>query len=169
MFKVIGIVMILVSCGIFTFSKVSVLTKKYENLKEIKKAIVCLKHELCFSVPEISVLCKVMAEKTKGEVSDVLHSAALRLEEDKTLDFETAWNDEKKNKELFSAETEKIVSTLFKDLGKMNLDIELDNIGIAEKRLEATEIEEREKYKKDKRLILTLGAALGALILIVVI
>jgi len=145
------------------------LTRKYENLKEIKKAITYLKQELSFSVSEISFLSKCMAENTKGEISHILGDVHTFLSEDKTLDFKDAWYKSKGDKSLFTFEAEKIVDSLFKDLGKRTLDIELENITKAEKRLEILESEEKEKYKKDKKLIYTLGVTACAVMLIVAI
>lgn len=169
MLKFTGLIMVVLACGSYVFTRTSAVKEKFENLCQIKSAVTYLKHEMSFSAPQINILCRKMAERTKGEVSQVLSVASDFLDQDKTLDFEKAWQKVKGTKELFSEEAESVVCDFFKNLGKKSIDIELDNIKKTEKNLEDLIIQEEEKTKKDIKLIYTLGGAACAAIVIMAI
>ncbi len=169
MLKFTGIIMVVLACGGYALMRSGAVKEKFENLCQIKGAVTYIKHEMSFSAPQINILCRKMSEHTKGEVAKVLSVAADFLKEDKTLDFEKAWQKAKGSKELFSEETEVAVCDFFKNLGKKSIDIELDNIKKTEERLEALIIQEEEKTKKDVKLIYTLGGAACAAIVIMAI
>ena len=169
MFKAIGLVLILISLAVFVFNKVENKKQKFLNFCEMKRAISFLKHELSFSAPELSLLCKRISDQTSGEISQVFKETKRQLEKESSIDFYTAWENAAGKRELFSEETQKIILELIKGLGKKSLDIEIENIEKTQKALETLEAEEKEKYLKERKLIYTLGTAAGAVILILAI
>lgn len=169
MYKVIGIVLVVAASIGFFLKKAETVEEKYENLKEMIKAVTYLKQELNFSSQELSFLCEKIADKTQGAVSDTLSEVGRILNKEKGADFKCAWNTVTDKRELFSADAKKIVEDLADNLGKKSLDIELENIEKTKTQLEHLEIEEREKTRKDKKLLYTLGGALAAAITILVI
>lgn len=169
MYKLAGIVMIVISCSGYVFMRAGAVKARYENLCCIKSAITYLKHEMSFSASQINVLCKKMAQQTKGKVSEVLSECARLLDGDKTLDFANGWIKAKGEKQLFCQEAENIVCDFFANLGKKSIDIELDNIKKTEERLEMLILGEEEKTKKDIKLIYTLGGAACAAVVIMAV
>lgn len=169
MYKFIGIILVLISCGAFIMQKAETIKQKTENLKELKKAVAYLKDELKFSAPEISVLCKKMADVTDGEISLLFESSAQFLEHDEKLDFNSALIKAIKDRHLFSDEGKRLLFELSQNLGKKNLEIELKNLQKSEKDLERLLLEEEEKTKKDTKLMYTLGLSLAAVFVILII
>jgi len=166
MFKLAGIIMIVLSCGGYVFSRAEGIKEKCENLRQIRQAITYIKHEMSFSASQIDVLSEKCAEYTKGEVAEVFLRSSELLKKDKTLDFYRAWLKAKGNKELFSPDADNAVCEFFKNLGKKSIDIELDNIEKTEELIERLLITEEEKTKKDTKLTYTLGGAVSAAVII---
>ena len=167
MFKAVGIILILVSLGSFVLDKVENKKAIFLNFCQIKKALNFLKHELSFSTPEISKLCSKTSSHIEGEISDIFKELSDNLKHN--ADFFTAWQTATKNKSLFSDNVNNIILDFVKAFGKKTLDIEIENIEKTLLALEMIETEEREKYIQDRKLIYTLGTAVGAVIIILVI
>ena len=169
MFKALGIILIAISLGLFSYKKVDIKKQQLFNLSEIKRALAILKNELSFSMPEMSFLCKKVAEDTVGEISSLFNSIEKNLKKDSTMDFLNAWQNETLKNKLFSDEAQKEILGFCNNFGKKTIDIELENINKTEKNLEILLKDEKDKYQKDKKLIYTLGAAIGAVVVIIVI
>jgi stage III sporulation protein AB len=166
MFKLAGIIMIVLSCGGYVFSRAQSIKEKCENLRQIKQAITYIKHEMSFSAPQIDVLAEKCAQNTKGEVSEVFSKCRELLDKDKTLDFYRAWHKAKANRDFLSEEADNVVCEFFKNLGKKSIEIELDNIKKTEEILAGLLLSEEEKTKKDAKLTYTLGGAVSAAVII---
>ena len=169
MYKFIGIILVLISCGAFIMRKADAIKQRTKNLKELKKAVTYLKDELEFSTPEISVLCKKMADATNGEISFLFERSAQFLEQDEKSDFNSAMLSAIKDKDLFSDVGKSILLEFSQNLGKKNLEIEIKNLEKSEKDLERLVLEEEEKTKNDTKLMYTLGLSLAAVFVIMII
>ena len=166
MFKLAGIIMIVLSCGGYVFSRAEAIKEKCENLRQIKQAITYIKHEMSFSASQIDVLAEKCANSTKGEVAEVFLKCAELLSYDRTSDFYKAWIKAKGSRVLFSEEADNAVCDFFRNLGKKSIDIELDNIKKTEEIIEGILLLEEEKTKKDAKLTYTLGCAACAAVII---
>ncbi len=166
MYKALGIVLVILSSAIFSYMTVEKKRQQLTNLKELRKAFVFIKNELSFSMPEISVLCRKVSEKTEGETSHLFNEVAKMIKNDNNIDFSTAWKSSTREKNLFSPDATEEILSFVKNFGKKTLDIELENIKRFEKVLQQFTQEENEKFIKEKKLIYTLGAAIGAVVMI---
>lgn len=168
MCKASGIILIILSIGMFTYIKVESRRKELFNLEEMSKALTFIKHELCFSQPELASLCSKAAEHTKGDISVVFNDVSVALRKDKTLDFYSAWVAATGNI-CFSKDAENVVLHFARDLGKKTLETEIENIENTIKEINALIVEKKDKYKSDKKLICSLSAAVGAVIVILAV
>lgn len=166
MYKALGIVLIFLSLGVFSFKTVQTKKQRLFNLKEFKKVLTILKNELRFSMPEISSLCKKVCDMTSGEISYIFKNIANILRENSSTDFFAAWKSQTYENQFFSKEAMGEIVNFCESFGKKTLDIELENIKRCEKNLELLQNEEREKYLKDRKLIYTFTAAIGSVIVI---
>lgn len=166
MYKALGIVLIFLSLGMFSYKTVDTKKQHLFNLKEFKRALIILENELNFSMPEISFLCKKISDMTSGEISDLFKKIVKILRDNSSMDFFTAYKSAVGQKMLFSKEVTKEILNFGESFGKKTLDIELENIKRCKKILEQTENEEREKYIKERKLIYTFTAAIGTVIFI---
>lgn len=169
MFKVLGVIFILFSLGVFTYRTVEQKKRQLTNLKEMKKAITFLKHELTFSMPEMATLCKKVAQKTEGDISKAFLNTEKIIHNDSSIDFSNAWQMTIEDKKLFSPAAEREILDFSKEFGKKTLEIELENLKKYESELHLLEENEKEKYLNDKKVTCTLGAAMGAVLVILVI
>ena len=168
MYKALGVILLAVGCVYFIYMMIYERKEKLYNLKEMKKAIICFKNELEFSMPEIAILCEKTSERTEGEISRILADVAKSFHRDRNLDFHTAWEKAKKN-ELFNGETKEILDGFFCDFGKKSLELELSNLERVLRSLEERENAEEKKYTEERKLICTLGAAFCATVIIIAI
>ena len=169
MCKALGIIMTFFSCACFLYRIVNERREQTNNLKEIKKAVIYLKNELAFSMPEMISLCEKTAKKTTGEISLIFERVSEYMCEDSCVDFYSAWQRACGEKKLFSPETERAVTELFAEFGKKTLDIELHNVSRVQHILEEREKEEEKKYMTDRKLIYTLGVAFCTVTVIIAI
>lgn len=168
MFKTAGVIFVLVPLGIFMFNKVENKKEKYQNLCEMKRALAFLRHEMSFSAPELFLICQRISDETTGEISKIFHKLHNQLKEEPSTDFGQNFC-RLGGDSLFPDSVKKVILDFTKSLGKKSLDIEIENIAKTEKALETAEIEEKEKFLKERKLIYTLGIASGAVILILTI
>lgn len=168
MYRLAGIILVSSAFLGFLYSKGQTISKKYENLKEMIKALTYLKQEISFSTGELFKVCRDISSKIRSDVSEVFCEIADILEE-KPTDFYSAWITSIDGKVLFTKEAETSVCDLAQNLGKKSLDIELENIEKTKQILEQIEEYEKEKMVKDKKLLYTLGASIGAAFLILII
>lgn len=166
MCKALGIVLVFLALGVFSYKTVKVKTRHLINLKEFKRALVFIKNELSFSMPEVSVLCKMVSEKTHGEISRLFYDMGKTLASDNNTDIFAAWCENTNEKNLFCDAANREVLNFIQNFGRKTLDIELENIKATEIILEQLIQEEKDKYGKEKRLIYTLAASIGAVIVI---
>ncbi len=169
MYKIMGIGLIALSLGSFTYLKVEQIKERFLNLKEIKRAITYLKHELSFSGDKMSVLCNKISNNVSGQIAEIFKGIAEILDGEENIDIFSAWQKMTCGKQLFSEQAEKEVSDFFKNFGKKTVEIEIENLNRTEGILEMLILEEKEKFEKDKKLIYTLGAAISAVIVILAI
>ncbi len=168
MYKLTGIVMVCCALWGFLYSKVQAITSEYNNLKEMIKALTYLKQELKFSSGELGRVCKEISGRTQLQVSEIFENIADTLKEN-VCDFYQAWYETIRDKKTFSKETENALEDFAQNLGKKSLDIELENIEKTIEILSQIEEYEGEKTLKNKKLIYTLGASVGAALIILVI
>ena len=86
MYRLAGIVLVSGAFLGFLYSKGQTISKKYENLKEMIKALTYLKQEISFSTGELFKVCRDISLKTHSDVSEVFCDVANILEE-KPIDF----------------------------------------------------------------------------------
>ncbi len=168
MYRFVGIILVSSAFFGFLYSKGQTIGRKYENLKEMIKALTYLKQEISFSSGELFRVCRDISLKTHSDISEVFCEISNILEE-KPMDFYSAWLTSTNKKTLFAKEVKTAVCDLAQNLGKKSLDIELENIEKTKQILEQIEEYEKEKTAKDKKLLYTLGASVGAAFLILVI
>lgn len=159
MYKLIGIFMVLSAFAVFAINKVQTIKGKTDNLNEMKKAVTYIRDELCFSVPELSVLCKKVSSQTQGDVSLMFKDVADLMSDGENTDFYTAFKSATNEKTLFSDDGMKVATEFSKNLGKKNLEIEIKNLQNTETALQRLIQAEEEKGKNDTKLIYTLSAA----------
>lgn len=168
MYKIIGLFLAGSALAGFLYVRAQSINTKYNNLKELIKALTYLKQELSFSAGELSGVFRRISEKTNSLVSQVFLNIADILEERPT-DFYSAWKKVTDGKGLFTKEAENLMSDFSQNLGKKSLDIELENIEKSREILMQIEEYEREKTTKDKKLTYTLGVSFGVALVILVI
>lgn len=169
MYKAFGIGLISLSLGIFSYKTVERKKQCLLNLKEFRRALKILENELSFSMSEISFICTKISDMTSGEISDLFKRIMKALKDNSSTDFFTAYKSAASQKLLFSKEVAKEVLNFCECFGKKTLDIELENIKRCQKHLEEAECEERKIYLKERKLIYTFTAAIGAVTVIIVI
>ncbi len=169
MYKFIGIGLICISLGGFFWKKAQTLCQKYENLKEILKAVTHIKQELSFSSVELAELMARVCDSLQGNFGQVLKNTTKVLADKKTTDMKSAWEESGGGELLLTDEARKITEDYFFNIGKKSLDIELEKTEKTIQTLSFLEKEEREKTNKDKKLLYTMGASVAAAIVILVI
>ncbi len=169
MYRIIGIALVVVSCGGFFWKKVRLLSEKYENLKEIKKGITHLKHELSHSVCELPLIFKKVSQLIEGAVSDVFKNIGTELSENEISDMKLLWENSGGKDLLLTDSAKKVTEELIYNMGKKELDTEIEKIESAVVSLEQIEKDEREKTQKDKKLLCTVGASFAAAVVVLFI
>ena len=169
MYRIIGIVLITVSCGGFFWTKVQQLSEKYDNLKEIKKGITHLKHELSHSACELPLIFKKVSQLTEGAVSDMFKKTGLSLAENVISDMKLVWETSGGKDLLLPDSAKQVTEELICNIGKKALDTEIEKIESSIISLEQIESEEREKTQKDKKILCTVGASIAAAFVILFI
>lgn len=164
MLKTFGMFMILFACFAFSYIKAGELKQKYENLKQMKKALSMMKSEISFTSKALSETADELSALLTGDVSFFFKSVSRYLSENETADFGTAWEYAKKLLQqrpfLFPA-AEKIVTDFSKRVGKMSMEIELENIDGALAAIDRELMDEGELYARNRKLIFTLGVGAG--------
>ena len=107
MLKALGIILVIFSLWLFAYIKVDVKRQRLTNLNEMKKALIPIRHELSFSMPEISLLCKKISNYTDSEVSLVFKQIQEMKEKDGGLDFVSAWQKATNKRKLCIEDAEK--------------------------------------------------------------
>ena len=166
MYKALGVVFIFLSLGVYLNKSVEEKRAEILNLKEFYKALTVLKNELKFSMPEMPHLLKKVSEKSSGKISYIFKEMEEKVTAKSDIDFFTAWESVTEGKTLFSKEASCVILNFCQNFGKKTLDIELDNIKKCENDLNELIKEESDKFKKDRKLIYTLGISIGAVIVI---
>ena len=169
MYKALGVILLVVGCVYYIYTLICDRKEKLQNLKEIKKAIICFEQELSFSVPEIVVLCEKASNVTNGEVSRMFADIGENLRREKNTDFGMAWENVQISKENFDNETKDVLQGLFYEFGKKSLEIELANLKRVQTFLEEKENTEAKKYAEERKLICTLGVAFCATVIVIAI
>lgn len=169
MYKALGVIILSVGCVYYIYTLIYERKEKLKNLKEIKKAIICFKNEITFSLPEIADLCEVASDRTDGEISRILSDTAKNLRQDKNIDFCTAWQRVQNNTELLNSEANDTLRGFFGDFGKKSLEIEVSNLERLLIFLEEREKLEEKKYAEERKLICTLGVAFCTTVIIIAI
>ncbi len=169
MYRIIGIVLITVSCGGFFWTKVQQLSEKYDNLKEIKKGITHLKHELSHSACELPLIFKKVSQLTEGAVSDMFKKTGLSLAENEISDMKLVWETSGGKDLLLPDSAKQVTEELIYNIGKKALGTEIEKIESSIISLEQIEAEEREKTQKDKKILCTVGASIAAAFVILFI
>ena len=169
MYNLRGVVMVLLAFAAFALKKAQTISGKIDNLNEMKKAVTYILDELCFSVPELSVLCKMVASQTQGDVSLVFKDVADLMSDGKNTDFYTAFKTATDEKTLFSDEGKKLALEFSKNLGKKNLEIEIKNLQNTVKSLDRLIQAEQEKSKNDTKMVYTLSMAVALAFVILTI
>ena len=80
MYKALGIALVFLSLGILTYKKVEAKREHLINLKEFRKALLVLKNEMSFSIPEVPLLCEKVSSQTVGEISSVFKNIGKKLQ-----------------------------------------------------------------------------------------
>ena len=169
MSKLMGIVLVFFSLTTFLYKRVESKKRKLSNLYEIKKALINLRHEMSFSLPELPELCGRIAKHTEGDVSELFINIKTMIQRDSDLSFYDAWKGATEDKALFSKEVDVILSDFAKSFGTKSEEIEKENLTRATETLKALEKQEQEILKKETKLTYTLGFSLGAILVILVI
>lgn len=169
MYKALGIALVFLSLGILTYKKVEAKREHLINLKEFRKALLVLKNEMSFSIPEVPLLCEKVSSQTVGEISSVFKNIGKIVSNDSGITFLEAWNEATKEKELFTARAEKEVLDFLKGFGKKTLEIELESIKRTQNVLDIMTEEENDIFQRDKKLTYALGTAVGLVIVILTI
>lgn len=166
MYRIIGVVLVAVSCGGFFWNKTETLTKKFNNLKELKKGITHLKHELLHSVCELPLAFSKASETVEGDVLVLFENMGKELAKNEIADMKLLWETSGGTDLVISESTRRIAEELIYNIGRKELDTEIEKIDNALNSLERTEAEEKEKTQKDKKLLYTLGASFFAAVVI---
>ena len=169
MCKALGIVLMFLSSGVFLFKEVEEKKSKLSNLKEFIKALVILKNELKFSVPELSHLLKLMSDKTSGKISYIFKEMKNKVTSESDVDLFSSFKSVTDGRDIFSKEATDVIADFCSGFGKKTIDIEIENIKRCERDLNAIIKEESDKFIKERKLIYTLGISIGMVIVILVI
>lgn len=172
MLKIIGSIMILFACVMFSFIKADELKQKCDNLNRMKKAVYLIKNEIAFSSKTLSEAICYVSQLMPHNISLFFKSVSEYLLNNETSDFSQAWEASKNefdNKLLLSDEADKILDDLAQQLGKMPRDSELENIDRTLEILSNQYCEEEKSYKKNRKMIFSLGLCAGLAVLILFI
>lgn len=169
MYRIIGIVLVIVSCGGFFWDKIRKISEKYDNLQEVKKGITHLKHELTHSACELPLIFKKVSKLLDGEVSSVFKNIGTELAKNEISDMKQLWETSGGRNLLLPESAKKVTDELIYNIGKKELETEIEKIESAIVSLEQIETEEKEKTQKDKKLLYTVGASVAAAVMILFI
>lgn len=172
MFKTLGIVMIFLSCLLFSCEKVTALKVKLDHLKEMRKALMAMKNEISFSSQDLSLAMKELSVLLSDDMASFFNDISLYLTEYETADFSTAWETVKENygfRPFLSDKGDRIMTDFSKELGKLPKDAEIEHI---EKTLEILALaiaDEEEMVKQNSGPIYVLSACAGVFVIILFI
>lgn len=169
MYRIVGILLIVISCGGFFLRRIQTISKKFDNLKEFKKGITNLKYELSSSGSELPLIFEKVSEMVKGDVSVLFKNMGKELAKNEISDMKSVWKKSGGEELLLSREGYKIVTELIFNIGKKELNTEIEKINSAIFLLEQEESKEREKTQKDKKLLCTVGVSLVVMVVILFI
>lgn len=169
MYRIVGILLIVISCGGFFLRRIQAISKKFDNLKEFKKGITNLKYELSSSGSELPLIFEKVSEMVKGDVSVLFKNMGKELAKNEISDMRSVWKKSGGEELLFSKEVYKVATELIFNIGRKEINTEIEKINSAIFMLEQIEIEEREKTQKDKKLLYTVGASLAVIVVILFI
>lgn len=170
MYQIVGILMVFFSCVLFSYEKVRGLKRKYENLKEMQKALFLMKHEISFSARELWEASGALSKLLSGEVADFFGRISSLLAENETLSFGAAWQQAKEGQaDLLPRQAEIYMKDFAAQTGTLSRELEGEHLQAAEDALLSMCREEEAQYQKNRKLIYTLGAIGGAAVLILFI
>lgn len=172
MFKALGIIMVLFACFMFSYVKADELKRKYNNLRQMKKALSVMKSEISFTSKELSKTTDELSALLPGDMSHFFKRISHYLSENEASDFEHAWKRAKNDlasKPFLCSAADRVMTDFSQRVGKMSRDIELENISKTLDALDVELAEERESYTANRKLIFTMGIGAGLVALILFI
>lgn len=167
MAKMLGMILIVVACVLFSYSKVHDMKQKLVNLCEMERALFLMQYEISFSGRELWEACDGLASALTGQVSDLFFKISDRLKTDETLSFQEAFSH--LAEDLFSSGAQTILKSFVATFGTLPRDLEASSITHCMESLSRLKVEETKQYKQNRKLIYTLciGAGLSVLILLI--
>lgn len=170
MYQLIGAIMVISACLLFSVQKVGFLKRKLCNLKQMQKAFFLMKHEISFSARELWEASFALSEAVSGDVGALFAKIGNLLSEEETLSFFEAWERALSGQAaLFSQEVQTFLKDFARQIGTLSRDLEEEHLNKAAQMLEQLQKEEEAEYQKNRKLIYALGGLIGAAILILFI
>ena len=170
MCQIIGGMMVVFSSFLFGFQKVSLLKRKLFNLKQIASAIFLLRNEFSFSARELWEASSLLSGKVLGDVGKLFFEVSKILSNDETLSFSAAWERAQAGKEqFFSNQTQNFLKDFIRPIGTLSRELEEAHLEKSLSILQNLQKEEEAKYKKDRKLILSLSGVFGVTVFILLI
>lgn len=170
MLKIIGSLIVIVSCGIMGFYYGDVFYRRVKQLTSIQYAINLLEAEIVYTSTPLSEAFKNVSNKAKEPISRIFEYLSMRLMDKEVTDVQSAFFEalQKYKVELyFNKEEIEVLASFMGALGNTDVEGQKKNFNITSKKLESLEKLAEENRKKNEKLFRYLGVCTGMLIVII--
>lgn len=155
--KIVGAILIMISGMLFASFRILSEKEKLKNLKEMQKALFFMKQEIAFSGKILTRIMTEIASRTEGEVKALFIRLGEELIKDEKIPIYEAFFRAKSEKAFLSNEAAIALEDFFKSVGTFSGELEEEHLDAVLEKLSRIEIEERERFYRNKKLTLTLG------------
>ena len=165
--KVIGGILIVVSCSFFGFAKASSHRREENELRFLLTALDYMQCELQYRLTPLPLLCRQASNQSKGVTKRILHDISLRLEAQVSPDVYTCVQDALIQHRDIPESSREALELLGSSLGHFDLDGQLRGMEsvrtICRKELDALSYNRDNRLRSYQTIGLCAGAALAIL------
>lgn len=167
MLKISGGIIICMSAFVIGMKMSSSLEKRSDILNELEKSLVLLKGEIKYSSASLPESIQSVSNRTSNEVMRFYKNLSEQIENNKEIALAGLWEKEcnitLKTEEIKQEDLELFID-LGKQLGHLDVDMQIKNIELCISRLKERQAEAYEDIKMKSKLYRTLGISGGALL-----
>lgn len=165
--KILGGVVICLSAFAIGMKKASSFEKRLDILNEFEKSLVLLKGEIKYSAASLPESIQSVSKRTSNEVMSFYKNLSEKIMESKDIALSKLWEEEVKGTlktEEIKQEDLELFIDLGKQLGHLDVDMQIKNIDLCISRLKERQVEAEEDIKMKSKLYRTLGVSGGAIL-----
>jgi len=170
--KVIGAILILGATGAFGLSFAFSQRYRLQDLEEMKRAILLLKHQIGFFALPLPQAMEEVSEKVREGVGEIFFIASQLLDKEQTQEVAVLWQralEEGEKKTNFSKQDKEMFVTFGKTLGYPDREQQMASADFLLSYLEETQKKLGEGQGEKKRFYCSMGILCGLLFVVVLL